>query len=162
MREMEGGTEMETKGRVLPSSPPSLLSFLLASPAPLPSLFPSFPSFCECLSIYLASGLMLGARYPLGNPAVLVPVPEERPLPFSGKRIHCCDRTLQQVWEYLISVPKLVWVVRGGFLEEVTSGLGSDDTEVLGGGWGWEGWFGMVCAVLSRSVVSHPFPPHGL
>ena len=149
MREMERGTEMETKGRVPPSSPPSLLSFLLASPAPLPSLFLSFPSFCECLSIYLASGIMLGARYPLRNPAVLVPVPEERPLPLSGKRIHCvlsCDGTLQQVWEYLTSVPKLVWVVRGGFLEEVTSGLGSDHTKVLGGGWGWEGWGRMVCA----------------
>ena len=139
MREMERGTEMETKGRVPPSSPPSLLSFLLASPALLPSLFPSFPSFCECLSIYLASGIMLGARYPLRNPAVLVPVPEERPLPLSGKRIHCvqsCDGTLQQVWKYLTSVPKLVWVVRGGFLEEVTSGLGSYHTKVLGGGWG--------------------------
>lgn len=45
-----------------------------------------------------------------------------------------CDGNLQQVWEYLTSVPKLVWVVRGGFLEEVTSGLGSEDMKVLGGG----------------------------
>ena len=85
---------------------------------------------------------MLGARYPLGNPAVLVPVPEERPLPLPGRRIHyvlSCDGNLQQALEYLTSVPKLAQMVRGGFLEEVTSGLGSEDVEVLGGGWGWEG-----------------------
>ena len=65
-----------------------------------------------------------------------------------------CDGNLQQALEYLTSVPKLAQMVRGGFLEEVTSGLGSEDVEVLGGGWGWEG----LCWMVWLSLVAQSYP----